>query len=117
LSTTAAWRIFAEGSPYSTLPRNIFSSGLKWPDFTIEKNFGASPSATPLPSSALPDAAGGPDLRGAFVVRVSDRLTAIAVVQSKMPDAMVQIDSETSPEVFEKYYVKPGEVFVLLEGK
>jgi hypothetical protein len=47
-----------------------------------------------------PDPAGGPDLRGAFVVRVSDRLTAIAVVQSKMPDAMVQIDSETSPEVF-----------------
>jgi hypothetical protein len=64
-----------------------------------------------------PDPAGGPDLRGAFVVRVSDRLTAIAVVQSKMPDAMVQIDSETSPEVFEKYDVKPGEVFVLVEGK
>jgi hypothetical protein len=64
-----------------------------------------------------PDPAGGPDLRGAFVVRVSDRLTAIAVVQSKMPDAMVQIDSETSPEVFEKYDVKPGEVFVLVEAK
>ncbi len=64
-----------------------------------------------------PDPAGGPDLRGAFVVRVSDRLTAIAVVQNKMPDAMVQIDSETSPEVFEKYGVKPGEVFVLVEGK
>jgi hypothetical protein len=47
-----------------------------------------------------PDPAGGPDLRGAFVVRVSHRLTAIAVVQSKMPDAIVQIDSETSPEVF-----------------
>ncbi len=64
-----------------------------------------------------PDPCGGPDLRGAFVVRVSDRLTAIAVVQSKMPDAMVQIDSETSPEVFEKYDVKPGEVFVVVEGK
>jgi hypothetical protein len=64
-----------------------------------------------------PDPAGGPDLRGAFVVRVSDRLTAIAVIQSKMPDALVQIDSETSPEVFEKYDVKPGGVFVLVEGK
>ena len=64
-----------------------------------------------------PDPAGGPDLRGAFVVRVSDRLTAIAVVQSKMPDAMVQIDSETSPEVFEKYDMMLGEARLLVEGK
>jgi hypothetical protein len=64
-----------------------------------------------------PDPAGGPDLRGAFVVRVSDRLTAIAVVQSKMPDAMVQIDSETSPEVFEKYDMMLGEALLLVEGK
>jgi hypothetical protein len=56
-------------------------------------------------------------LRGAFVVRVSDRLTAIAVVQSKMPDAMVQIDSETSPEVFEKYDMMLGEALLLVEGK
>jgi hypothetical protein len=50
-------------------------------------------------------------------VRVSDRLTAIAVVQSKMPDAMVQIDSETSPEVFEKYDMMLGEALLLVEGK
>jgi hypothetical protein len=64
-----------------------------------------------------PDPAGGPDLRGAFVVRVSDRLTAIAVVQSKMPDAMVQIDSETSPEVFEKYDMMLGEALLVVEGR
>ena len=64
-----------------------------------------------------PDPAGGPDLLGAFVVRVSDRLTAIAVVQSKMPDAMVQIDSETAPEVFEKYDMMLGEALLLVEGK
>jgi hypothetical protein len=63
------------------------------------------------------DPDGGPDLRGAFVVRVADRQTAVALVQSKMPDAMVLIDTETSPEVFEKYDIKPGEVFVLVEGK
>jgi hypothetical protein len=33
-----------------------------------------------------------------------------------MPDAIVRIDSETSPEVFEKYGIKPGEVFVLVES-
>jgi hypothetical protein len=54
------------------------------------------------------DPAGGPDLRGAFVVRVSHRLTAIAVVQRKMPDAMVQIDSETAPEVFWKIRRQAG---------
>jgi hypothetical protein len=64
-----------------------------------------------------PDPAGGSDLRGAFVVRVTDRQRAIALVQSKMPDATVRIDTETSPDVFEKYDIKPGEVFVLVEGK
>jgi hypothetical protein len=63
------------------------------------------------------DPDGGPDLQGAFVVHVADPRTAVALVQSKMPDAMVKIDSETSPEVFETYDVKPGEVFVLVEGK
>jgi hypothetical protein len=51
------------------------------------------------------------------VVHVADQQTAVALVVSKMPDAMVLIDSETSPEVFEKYDIKPGEVFVLVEGK
>jgi hypothetical protein len=64
-----------------------------------------------------PDPAGGPDLRGAFVVRVADPQTAIALVQSKMPDAMVRIDSETSPEVFEKYDMMQGEALLLVEGK
>jgi hypothetical protein len=64
-----------------------------------------------------PDPAGGPDLQGAFVVRVSDRRTAIGLIQNQMPDTVVQIDSETSPEVFEKYDIKPGQVFVLVEGK
>ena len=50
------------------------------------------------------------------MVRVSDRLTAIGLIQNQMPDTVVQIDSETSPEVFEKYDIKPGEVFVLVEG-
>jgi hypothetical protein len=30
---------------------------------------------------------------------------------------MITIDSETSPEVFEKYNIKPSEVFVLVEGQ
>jgi hypothetical protein len=64
-----------------------------------------------------PDPKGGTDLVGAFVVRVSDPHMAVALVQSKMPDATVKIDTETSPEVFERYDVKPGEVFVLVEGK
>jgi hypothetical protein len=64
-----------------------------------------------------PDPNGGPDLVGAFAVRVADRQTAVALVQSKFPDAIVRIDTETSPEVFEKYDIKPGEVFVLVEGK
>jgi hypothetical protein len=55
-------------------------------------------------------------LQGAFVVRVADPQTAVALVQSKMPDAIVRVDSETSPEIFEKYDIKPGEVFVLVEG-
>jgi hypothetical protein len=65
----------------------------------------------------LTDPDGGSVLQGAFVVRVVDPQTAVALVQSKMPDAIVRIDSETSPEVFEKYGIKPGEVFVLVEGQ
>jgi hypothetical protein len=34
-----------------------------------------------------------------------------------MPNAIVRIDTETSPEALEKYDIKPGEVFVLVEGK
>jgi hypothetical protein len=63
------------------------------------------------------DPDGGPDLRGAFVVRVADRQAAVALVQSKMPDAVVRIDSETSPEVFEKYDMMLGEALLLVEGK
>jgi hypothetical protein len=63
------------------------------------------------------DPDGGSDLRGAFVVRVADPNAAVALVQSKMPGATVKIETETSPEVFEKYDIKPGEVFVLVEGK
>jgi hypothetical protein len=63
------------------------------------------------------DPNGGPDLVGAYVVRVADPQTAIALVQSKMLNAIVRIDTETSPEVFEQYDIKPGEAFVLVEGK
>jgi hypothetical protein len=63
------------------------------------------------------DPKGGLDLHGRVVARISDKEGAALAVQTKMPDAMVLIDSETSPEVFEKYDIKPGEVFVLVEGK
>jgi hypothetical protein len=64
----------------------------------------------------LTDPDGGSVLQGAFVVRVADPQAAVGLVQSKMPDAIVRIDSETSPEVFKKKDIKPGEVFVLVEG-
>jgi hypothetical protein len=63
------------------------------------------------------DPNGGPDLHGRFVVRVADKETAVSLVESKMPDAMVLIDSEASAETLDTYLVKPGELFVLVEGK
>jgi len=64
-----------------------------------------------------PDPKGGSDLRGCFLVAVADKSTAIALVQSRLPDARVSADSEASAEALETYAVRPGEVFVLVEGK
>jgi hypothetical protein len=63
------------------------------------------------------DPDGGPDLQGRFLVRVADRRTAIALVESKRPDAAVLADQRASREQFEKYDVRPGEVMVLWEAK
>jgi hypothetical protein len=63
------------------------------------------------------DPKGGPDLHGRFVVRVPDKQAAVALVESKVPDAMILIDSEASAEALDKNNVQPGEVFVLVEGQ
>jgi hypothetical protein len=63
------------------------------------------------------DPNGGPDLQGRFLVRVSNRRKATALVQSSHPDAMVLANQEATVEQFEKYGVKPGEVMVIWEAQ
>jgi hypothetical protein len=67
--------------------------------------------------TSRPDPNGGPRLQGRFLVGVTEKPTAIALVQSKLPDAEVSADSEASADALETYLVKPGEVFVLVEGQ
>jgi hypothetical protein len=67
--------------------------------------------------ASRPDPNGGGILRARVLVRVIDKMGAIALVQSKMPGAEVFVESEASAEILERYLVNPGEVFVLAEGK
>jgi hypothetical protein len=60
---------------------------------------------------------GGPDLQGLVVVRVADKQVAAAMVEREMPDALILIDSEASPELLDKYEVEPGTLMVLMEGQ
>jgi hypothetical protein len=64
-----------------------------------------------------PNPDGGADLLGLVVVRVADQHGAIAVAASKMPDAIIEIDSEASPELLEEYDMKPGQMLILMEGQ
>jgi hypothetical protein len=64
-----------------------------------------------------PDPDGGPDLLGLVVVRVADQHGALEVAASKMPDAILEIDSEASLELLEEYDMKPGQMLVLMEGQ
>jgi hypothetical protein len=63
------------------------------------------------------DPEGGPDLREGFVVRVADPQGAIALVQSKRPGAIVLVEREASPEVFEDHGIKLGEAYLLPVAK
>jgi hypothetical protein len=62
------------------------------------------------------DSKGGPDLHGRFIVRIAEKETAVAMVESVMKDAMVLVDSEASPEALERYGVKPGKMLVLVDA-
>jgi hypothetical protein len=62
-----------------------------------------------------PDPKGGPDLQGRFLVRVLDPKTAVALVRSKYPNALVLADQKATAEQFEKYDIKPGAMLKLWE--
>ena len=64
-----------------------------------------------------PNPDGGADLLGLVVVRVADQHGAILVASSKMPDAVLEVDSEASPELLEEYDMKPGQMLILMEGQ
>lgn len=68
-------------------------------------------------TTTRPDPDGGSDLQGRYLVRVVDQRTAVAMVQSKHPDALILADQEATAEQFEKYDVKPGGMLNLWEGK
>lgn len=60
---------------------------------------------------------GGLDLLGCYVVRVRNAQLAEQMVRSKMPDAVVWLDSEASDVTLDSYNLVPGEVFAVLEGR
>ena len=66
--------------------------------------------------TSRPGVRGGLRLQGCFLVGIPDKGMAIRAVQQRLPDAEVTLDSEASAESLETYLVKPGEIFVLVEG-
>jgi hypothetical protein len=64
-----------------------------------------------------PEAEGGAYLQGLVVVHLADQGAAVAVIASKMPNVVVERDSEASPEFLAEYDIRPGEMLVLVEGK
>ena len=66
--------------------------------------------------TSRPNPKGGPALQGRFLVTVSDKATAIQMVQQHLPDAEVTADSEASEGIIAEYRVKPGTIFALVEG-
>jgi hypothetical protein len=62
-----------------------------------------------------PDPKGSPDLQSLVVVHVADQLEAITMAASRMPRAILEIDSEASAELLEQYDIEPGQMLVLVE--
>ncbi len=51
-----------------------------------------------------------------FLVAIPDKAEAVRAVHACLPDAELRVESEASPDIFAKYQVSDGEMFVLPEG-